>query len=119
MGEEVSEDGCRAGSSLEPDLSEEVSEDDCRGVVVRRGQLRENCTSAAGERRECTSREWDRAAGQGSVSFVGRRARRRLLEARTERAVIPHVLVHVRMGEAPLSGHTLESRTPDDGPQRT
>ena len=33
--------------------------------------------------------------------------------------VIPHVLVHVRMGEAPLSGHTLESRTPDDGPQRT
>ena len=33
LSEEMSEDGCRAGSSLEPDLSEEVSEDGCVALL--------------------------------------------------------------------------------------
>ena len=93
-GDECYGPGCGTGSFLEPEVSEAVSEDGRRpragsyhdGVVVRRGQLRERCTSAAGGRRDRAPCGWDRAAGQGSVSFVGRRAGRRLLEARTERA---------------------------------
>ena len=92
-GDECYGTGCGTGSSLEPELSEAVSEDGRRprtdsyhdGVVVRRGQLRQKCTSAAGARRDRTPRGMDRAAGQGSVSFVGRRAGASVA-GRTERA---------------------------------
>ena len=95
-GDECYGPSCGSGSSLEPELSEAASED-CRrlragsyhdGVVVRRGQLRERCTSAAGTRRDRTSRGWDRAAGQGSVSFVGRRAGRPCTERAEARSAL-------------------------------
>ena len=56
--------GCGAGSSLEPDLSEEMSEDGCRAGSSLEPDL---------------SKEVSEDGCCGSVSSLGRRARRRLL----------------------------------------